>query len=72
MITSTGLVRIPGSEFDAWVSANDRTGALEQRVNVVVFDASDGVDSLPAAAGRPRLAALVRLAEDPRTARVMP
>jgi signal transduction histidine kinase/ligand-binding sensor domain-containing protein len=54
--TPCGLVRVTGSELEAWSAASDEVPASTATVHPVVFDAADGVSGLPAAAGRPGIA----------------
>jgi len=43
LYTPCGLLRLAGSEMDAWTAAEDRGQAAKQMVHPAVFDFSDGV-----------------------------
>jgi len=47
LYTACGLVRIARSELDAWSTAVDKQDNTTRRIQVTVFDSSDGVRSLP-------------------------
>jgi signal transduction histidine kinase/ligand-binding sensor domain-containing protein len=52
-----GLVRIPGSELDAWTAAADRGNDAQHTIHGTVFDSGDGVKSWAASGGiRPQVA----------------
>jgi signal transduction histidine kinase/ligand-binding sensor domain-containing protein len=44
--TACGLLRIPRSELDAWSTAADKHEDTARRIQVTVFDSSDGMRSL--------------------------
>jgi PAS domain S-box-containing protein len=55
--TTCGLVRIVGSEVDAWATAADKDTNTKQIVQTTVFDSSDGVRSQSLSGGyRPQVA----------------
>jgi ligand-binding sensor domain-containing protein/signal transduction histidine kinase len=49
LYTACGLVRIARSELDAWTTAVDQEKDIKRKVNVTVFDSSDGVRILAGA-----------------------
>jgi signal transduction histidine kinase/ligand-binding sensor domain-containing protein len=46
LYTACGLVRIAHSEVDAWSAAAENQGGMDRKIQVTVFDNSDGVRSL--------------------------